>query len=32
MIPAVKAFVESIDIEANLMRVHLIEGMRTDES
>ena len=32
MIPAVKAFVESIDVEANLMRVHLIEGMRTDES
>ena len=32
MIPAVKAFVQSIDLDANLMQVHLIEGMRTDES
>ena len=32
MIPAVKEFVVSIDVDANLMQVHLIEGMRTDES
>lgn len=32
MIPAVKQFVEIIDIENNLMRVKLIEGMRTDEN
>ena len=32
MIPAVKAFVHSIDVDANLMQVHLIEGMRSDES
>ena len=31
MIPAVKAFVLSTDVENNLMQVHLIEGMRTDE-
>ena len=32
MIPAVKQFVQSIDMDANLMQVHLIEGMRTDEN
>ncbi len=32
MIPAVKAFVVSTDMEANRMQVRLIEGMRTDES
>lgn len=32
MIPAVKAFVLSIDLEDNSMQVRLIEGMRTDES
>ena len=32
MIPAVKQFVQSIDVDNNLMQVHLIEGMRTDES
>lgn len=32
MIPAVKAFVLSIDIDANRMQVKLIEGMRTDEN
>ncbi len=31
MIPAVKAFVLSTDLDANRMEVHLIEGMRTDE-
>ena len=31
MIPAVKAFVLSTDIEANRMEVHMIEGMGTDE-
>ncbi len=31
MIPAVKAFVLSTDIENNEMQVRLIEGMRTDE-
>lgn len=31
MIPAVKAFVLSTDIEKNEMQVRLIEGMRTDE-
>ena len=31
MIPAVKAFVLTIDIEANCMQVKLIEGMRIDE-
>ena len=32
MIPAVKAFVLSTDMENNTMEVRLIEGMRTDES
>ena len=32
MIPAVKEFVLSTDIEANEMHVKIIEGMRTDES
>ena len=32
MIPAVKAFVLSTDIENNQMQVKLIEGMRTDEN
>ena len=32
MIPAVKQFVHSIDLDGNLMKVELIEGMRTDES
>lgn len=32
MIPAVKEFVLSIDIDANEMQVRIIEGMRTDES
>lgn len=32
MIPAVKAFVLSTDMEKNEMQVKLIEGMRTDES
>ena len=32
MIPAVKAFVLSTDMEANRMQVRLIEGMRTDEN
>ena len=32
MIPAVKEFVLSIDIENNKMNVKLIEGMRTDEN
>lgn len=31
MIPAVKAFVLSTDLEANRMQVNLIEGMRSDE-
>ena len=31
MIPAVKEFVLSIDINAELMQVKVIEGMRTDE-
>ena len=31
MIPAVKQFVLSIDIDAEIMHVRLIEGMRTDE-
>ncbi len=30
MIPAVKAFVHSIDLDANAMDVTLIEGMQTD--
>ena len=32
MIPAVKAFVLSTDMEANRMQVHLIEGMATNEN
>lgn len=32
MIPAVKEFVKSIDLDENRMVVELIEGMRTDES
>lgn len=32
MIPAVKAFVLDIDIDAETMNVLLIEGMRTDEN
>ena len=32
MIPAVKAFVLSTDIEAQTMQVRIIEGMRNDES
>lgn len=32
MIPAVKAFVLSTDIDNNRMQVRLIEGMRTDEN
>ena len=32
MIPAVKEFVRSIDMDAGIMEVKLIEGMRTDEN
>ncbi len=32
MIPAVKAYVLSTDLESNTMEVELIEGMRTDEN
>ena len=32
MIPAVKAFGLSIDMENEIMQVNLIKGMRTDES
>jgi 16S rRNA processing protein RimM len=32
MIPAVKAFVISTDLDQNRMQVKLIEGMRTDEN
>ena len=32
MIPAVKQFILSTDMEKNEMRVRLIEGMRTDEN
>ena len=32
MIPAVKHFILSTDVEANRMEVKLIEGMRTDEN
>lgn len=32
LIPAVKQFVQEIDLENNLMRVTVIEGMQTDES
>lgn len=31
MIPAVKEFILSTDMEQNCMQVHIIEGMRTDE-
>lgn len=31
MIPAVKQFVHSIDVDAGVMEVSVIEGMRTDE-
>ena len=32
MIPAVKQFIEDIDMDAGVIRVRLIEGMRTDEN
>ena len=32
MIPAVKQFIVSTDVDANAMQVKLIEGMRTDEN
>jgi 16S rRNA processing protein RimM len=32
MIPAVKQFILSTDLEANRMEVMLIQGMRSDES
>ena len=32
MIPAVKEFVREIDTAAGVVRVHLIEGMATDEN
>ena len=32
MIPAVKQFILSTDLNANRMQVQLIEGMRTDEN
>ena len=32
MIPAVKQFIVSTDVDANVMQVKLIEGMRTDEN
>ena len=32
MIPAVSQFVEDIDMDAGVIRVRLIEGMRTDEN
>jgi len=32
MIPAVKEFILSTDVDANVMHVKIIEGMRTDES
>lgn len=32
MVPAVKQFILSTDMEKNTMQIHLIEGMRTDES
>lgn len=32
MIPAVKEFILSTDLDAELMQVQIIEGMRTDES
>ena len=32
MIPAVKQFILSTDMEKNVMEVRLIEGMRSDEN
>ena len=32
MVPAVKQFILSTDMENNTMQIHLIEGLRTDES
>ena len=32
MIPAVKQFILSTNVEENVMHVHLIEGMQTDEN
>lgn len=32
MVPAVKEFILSTDMEANLMHIRMIEGMRTDEN
>ena len=32
MIPAVKEFIRLIDVEAGVVRVHLIEGFATDEN
>ena len=32
MIPAVKAFVREINVAEGFVRVHLIEGMATDEN
>lgn len=32
MIPAVKQFILSTDLDTNVMQVRIIEGMRTDES
>jgi len=32
MIPAVKQFILSTDLESNTMQVQIIEGMRTDEN
>ena len=32
MIPAVSQFIENIDMDASVIRVRLIEGMRTDEN
>ena len=32
MIPAVSQFIEDIDMDAGVIRVRLIEGMRTDEN
>ena len=31
MVPAVKQFILSTDMERNVMQIHLIEGMCTDE-
>ena len=32
MIPAVKQFILSTDVEKNMMQVKIIEGMRSDEN